>query len=311
MDRLEEILISGPESDQQVRVVLTGLSGMEKRSTACELAHRLQEDSSFSIFWVNASTEDTINQSLVEMADLFPAVTATAGNASMRRRHLIHYLTWSFSGSWLMVLDGMNPSTSRYLAFEGLSPQALSGNLLFITSDPSCAMLLGSVKAVEVLGTYCTLNVSNFSEHANKRAVLVPHAYNPDFIGRSDILEKLKHQLGHGQHQPSREPRMAALLGLGGIGWVMYFVTVGMAFANLAQENADCTGVRVLVARGMFGGISILGPRKRRRGAPPVICFNRTGIRNTWLRRCRGGHYVAGEEVAGEEGPWPVVDGHR
>ncbi|MBE3045206.1 hypothetical protein IMZ48_22170 [Candidatus Bathyarchaeota archaeon] len=218
MDWLEEILTSGPESDQQDRVVLTGLSGMEKRSIAYELAHRLQEDSSFSIFWVNASTEDSINRSLAEMADLFPAIIATPGNASMRRRHLIHYLTWSFSGSWLMVLDGMNPSTSRYLAFEGLLPQALSGNLLFITSDPRCVTLFGSVKAVEVLGTYCTLSVSNFSDHANRRAVLVPYAYNSDFFGRSLILEKLKHQLGHGQHQPSRWPRMVALLGLGGIG---------------------------------------------------------------------------------------------
>lgn len=218
MDQLYEILISGPESDQQVRVVLTGLSGMEKRSIACELAHKLQKGDSFSIFWVNASTENSINRSLADMADIFPAVIATAGNASLKRRHLIHYLTWSFSGSWLMVLDGMNFNTSRYLAFEGLLPQASSGNILFITSDPGCVALHGSVKTVEVLGTYCTWRISNFSDQANRRAVFVPYADNPGFIGRSDILEKLKHHLGHGQHPPSRWPRKVALLGLGGIG---------------------------------------------------------------------------------------------
>jgi len=218
MDQLEEILISGPETHQQVRVVLTGLSGMEKQSTACELAHRLQKDGAFSIFWVNASTEDSINRSLAEIADSFPSIIATAGNASTRRRHLIHYLTWSFSGSWLMVLDGMNFSTSSYLAFEGLLPQALSGNLLFITSDPGCATLLGSVKAVEILGTYCTLSISDISGWANKGAVFVPRRIYPKFIGRSDILEELKHQFGHGQPQPSEWLRTVTLFGPGGIG---------------------------------------------------------------------------------------------
>lgn len=218
MDQLVEILILGPESNQQVRVMLTGLSSMEKRSIACELAHKLQKIDSFTVFWVNASTEDSINRSLAEIGDLFPAVIATAGNASMRRRHLTHYLTWSFSGSWLMVLDGMNFSTSRYLAFEGLLPQASSGNLLFITSDPGCVTLHGSIEAVEALGTYCTWSMSDFSDQANRRAVHVPYVYNPDFIGRSDVLEKLKHQFGHGQHLSSEWPRMVVLLGLGGIG---------------------------------------------------------------------------------------------
>ncbi|KAK5658464.1 hypothetical protein OQA88_1853 [Cercophora sp. LCS_1] len=216
MDQLDEILISGPESDQQVRVMLTGLSSMEKRSIACELAHKLQKGDSFSIFWVNATTEDSINRSLAEMADLFPAVIATAGNAFMRRRHLIHYLTWSFSGSWLMVLDGMNFSTSRYLAFEGLLPQALSGHLLFITSDPGCVTLHGLIKAVEALGTY----------------FLVPYVYNPDFIGRSDILEKLKDQFGHGQHLSREWPQTVVLLGPGGIGKTQ----IALAYVYWLQE---------------------------------------------------------------------------
>jgi len=45
----------------------------------------------------------------------------------------------------------------------------------------------------------------------------VPYTYNPDFVGRSNILEKLKDQLGHWQPQGKWHPR-AALYGLGGIG---------------------------------------------------------------------------------------------
>ncbi|KAJ4289946.1 hypothetical protein N0V88_006744 [Collariella sp. IMI 366227] len=46
---------------------------------------------------------------------------------------------------------------------------------------------------------------------------LVPYTCNPDFVGRSGILEKLKDQLGHKQRQSKWHLR-AALYGLGGIG---------------------------------------------------------------------------------------------
>ncbi|KAK4119363.1 TPR-like protein [Parathielavia appendiculata] len=46
---------------------------------------------------------------------------------------------------------------------------------------------------------------------------LVPYTCNPDFVGRSDILEKLKDQLGLMQRQSKWHLR-AALYGLGGIG---------------------------------------------------------------------------------------------
>jgi len=49
------------------------------------------------------------------------------------------------------------------------------------------------------------------------RVVLVPYTCNPDFVGRSDILEKLNDQLGHRQLQTKSHLR-AALYGLGGIG---------------------------------------------------------------------------------------------
>jgi hypothetical protein len=48
-------------------------------------------------------------------------------------------------------------------------------------------------------------------------AVLVPYTPNRDFVGRSDILEKLKDQLGH-RHLQSKWHLRAALYGLGGIG---------------------------------------------------------------------------------------------
>uniref|UniRef100_A0A8H7NHE4 ORC1/DEAH AAA+ ATPase domain-containing protein n=1 Tax=Bionectria ochroleuca TaxID=29856 RepID=A0A8H7NHE4_BIOOC len=49
--------------------------------------------------------------------------------------------------------------------------------------------------------------------------ILVPYNQNPDFVGRSSILQILKQQLGLGQPRGSVEPRTrVALYGLGGIG---------------------------------------------------------------------------------------------
>ncbi|KAK4233072.1 hypothetical protein C8A03DRAFT_39245 [Achaetomium macrosporum] len=67
---------------------------------------------------------------------------------------------------------------------------------------------------------------------------LVPYTCNPDFVGRSDILEKLKDQLGHRQPQSKWHLR-AALYGLGGIGKTQ----IALAYAYWLQE--ECPGVSV------------------------------------------------------------------
>ncbi|KAK4233048.1 P-loop containing nucleoside triphosphate hydrolase protein, partial [Achaetomium macrosporum] len=61
---------------------------------------------------------------------------------------------------------------------------------------------------------------------------LVPYTPNPDFVGRSDILEKLKDQLGHSQPQSKWHLR-AALYGLGGIGKTQ----IALAYAYWLQEE--------------------------------------------------------------------------
>ena len=51
--------------------------------------------------------------------------------------------------------------------------------------------------------------------------VIVPYTSNPDFVGRSAILQRLKHHfpLRHQQKAVTSQAR-AALWGLGGIGYV-------------------------------------------------------------------------------------------
>lgn len=52
--------------------------------------------------------------------------------------------------------------------------------------------------------------------------VLVPYSQNPDFVARSDILDKIKEQFGFGQQQGPVQPRKrVSLYGLGGVGYAV------------------------------------------------------------------------------------------
>ncbi|KXJ89485.1 P-loop containing nucleoside triphosphate hydrolase protein [Microdochium bolleyi] len=69
---------------------------------------------------------------------------------------------------------------------------------------------------------------------------LVPYTWNPDFVGRSDVLEKLKSQLGHGQPQSSgKQHRRVALYGLGGIGKTQ----IALAHVYWLQETSPDVSV--------------------------------------------------------------------
>jgi len=65
-------------------------------------------------------------------------------------------------------------------------------------------------------------NVSGYSIDrllALKETVIVPYTDNPQFIGRSEILEQLKRQLGHQKPRNNNHSHFRiALYGLGGIG---------------------------------------------------------------------------------------------
>ncbi|KAJ3461974.1 hypothetical protein MRS44_010527 [Fusarium solani] len=62
---------------------------------------------------------------------------------------------------------------------------------------------------------------------------LIPYTSNPDFVGRSDILESLKDQLGHSESMPRNKAHLrASLCGLGGVGKTQ----VALAYAYWLQE---------------------------------------------------------------------------
>ncbi|WAO93126.1 DUF676 domain-containing protein [Fusarium falciforme] len=62
---------------------------------------------------------------------------------------------------------------------------------------------------------------------------LIPYTSNPDFVGRSDVIESLKDQLGHAESTPRNKAHLrASLCGLGGVGKTQ----VALAYAYWLQE---------------------------------------------------------------------------
>ncbi|RSL64198.1 hypothetical protein CEP53_004146 [Fusarium sp. AF-6] len=62
---------------------------------------------------------------------------------------------------------------------------------------------------------------------------LIPYTSNPDFVGRFDVIESLKDQLGHSESMPRNKAHLrASLCGLGGVGKTQ----VALAYAYWLQE---------------------------------------------------------------------------
>ncbi|OPB40304.1 hypothetical protein A0O28_0003830 [Trichoderma guizhouense] len=71
---------------------------------------------------------------------------------------------------------------------------------------------------------------------------LVPYRQNPDFVGRSDVLDKIKLQFGLGQQsesEPSQPRRRVSLYGLGGVGKTQ----IALAYAYWIRDIYPDTSV--------------------------------------------------------------------
>ncbi|KAJ4267323.1 hypothetical protein NW762_003427 [Fusarium torreyae] len=77
-------------------------------------------------------------------------------------------------------------------------------------------------------------------KHTAVTHCIIPYTYNPDFVGRSEILELLKSQLGHlNPHLQGKAHMRAALHGLGGVGKTQ----IALSYAYWLQEISKDTSV--------------------------------------------------------------------
>ncbi|KAH6869554.1 hypothetical protein B0T10DRAFT_281052 [Thelonectria olida] len=152
LEKLDYLLFfCNQDSNQQSRIALIGPKGMGKTSIARIFVHRMREQSKdCSVFWVDASTENSIEQSYNAIAGEFGDFPEWPGSILNRVQLFLRHLTWTFNGHWLVVMDGLQRQTALYLSFENLIPQGLRGSLLLTASDPTCLALLGPVEIIQV-----------------------------------------------------------------------------------------------------------------------------------------------------------------
>ncbi|CZR58258.1 uncharacterized protein PAC_08149 [Phialocephala subalpina] len=148
--RSNGILTYGSKSQakQQSRVVLMGESGIGKTAVAVELAYRTREEwENCSIFWVNVEDIERVEESYLR---IWEAVGSPLGPTNDRIHSLLYYLTWTFNGRWLMILDCLQPKSLLFMRSMGWFPGALKGSLLITASDSLCLSLLNPTKIVQV-----------------------------------------------------------------------------------------------------------------------------------------------------------------
>ncbi|KAJ4326683.1 hypothetical protein N0V84_002909 [Fusarium piperis] len=103
-----------------------------------------------------------------------------------------------------------------------------------------CGELKRWVKKIEQQGQ--TASKSHHLEQVTEAVpqYLIPYTSNPDFVGRSEVIESLKDQLGHSDPMPRNKAHLrASLCGLGGIGKTQ----VALAYAYWLQEAHPETSV--------------------------------------------------------------------
>lgn len=158
LNKLENLLCTeGPPP----AIAITGLGGVGKTQIAIELAHRMRkEHSDCSIFWLPATSAESIQQGFEDIARLLNVHTPEQEQDGLKKA-VQHTLNQDSMGRWLLILDNVDDMELWSSELKGFLPRRQHGCVVCTTRSREVAVELTISEVIEVseMGEQTGLNM--------------------------------------------------------------------------------------------------------------------------------------------------------
>lgn len=134
LKQMENLLLSDAKSSTRKVLVLGGMGGIGKTQLAITYVKR-HSSSYSSVFWLNATSESTLNGSLRGMANrIFPPETVSKLDDDLLRTQVSNWLSELDNTRWLLILDNYD-DPDQYNITKYYSSVA-HGSIIITTRQP-------------------------------------------------------------------------------------------------------------------------------------------------------------------------------
>jgi tetratricopeptide (TPR) repeat protein len=151
---LESKLFGGKETTM---IAITGPGGTGKSQLALELAYRVRQKNSCSVFWIDASDLDSLHQGYLNIAQKLDVPGWNDEKADTTQLVTL-YLSRKSTGQWLLIYDntidlgfGSTESSTPHTAnLMDYLPQSESGSIVFTTTNLNTAKTLAGQNIIKL-----------------------------------------------------------------------------------------------------------------------------------------------------------------
>jgi hypothetical protein len=134
LEQIENILLSNSNYSTRKVLILGGMGGIGKTQLAINYAKRHCTSYS-SVFWLNATSESTLNSSLRDMANrILPPETVSKLDDDQLRIQVSNWLSELDNTRWLLILDNYDDPDQYNLT--KYYPSVAHGSIIITTRQP-------------------------------------------------------------------------------------------------------------------------------------------------------------------------------
>ncbi|PBK60282.1 hypothetical protein ARMSODRAFT_730524 [Armillaria solidipes] len=127
-------------------LLLYGMGGIGKSQIALNFAHNEQQSKYFSVtFWIDATSEDTIIQSLKNIQVEYNHIFKNSSALSTNDQHImLKWISNYYEQEWLLIYD--NADHDNISLLKKYIPTGENGNILMTSRNPYLARITDNVK---------------------------------------------------------------------------------------------------------------------------------------------------------------------